>query len=143
MSELVVEPWINEFGQKINPGDEVIFVGTAWKSTRIRKGVFAGVRYDTVTRHHYVKDANGNHVMEDIIGRDGKPTGRQRSKTEVKTTREVVSIRVDKVNRGKIYKYINGKYTKTTEDIFGVSTLPLKRVYKIGTTLSDLTDKSF
>ena len=142
MSELVVEPWTNEFGQVINPGDEVIFAGTSWKQTSISKGIFGGVRYADVSRYRVVKDADGNVVMEERYGR-------QHPKQERYTTREVVAVRVDKVNRGHKYAYVTnpdtGKqvYTKTDEIVYGVSTLPLKRVYKMDTSMSALAGKSF
>jgi hypothetical protein len=143
MSELVVEPWTNEFGQVINPGDEVIFAGTSWKQTSIRKGIFGGVRYADVRRLRDVKDADGNIVMETT------QWGATRPKREVYTTREVVAVRVEKVNRGHKYAYVTnpetGKqvYTKTDEIVYGVSTLPLKRVYKMDTSMSALAGKSF
>jgi hypothetical protein len=40
-----VEPFVNQFGQVLKPGDEVIYAGTGWKSTRFGKGKFAGVYY--------------------------------------------------------------------------------------------------
>lgn len=140
MTEFVAEAFTNEFGQVIKPGDEVIFAGTSMKSTSIRKGIFGGVRYADVTRHQYLKDENGEYIREDYTDRWGKTYNR--IKTESKTTREVVAVRVEKVNRGKIYKYVDGKYTRTEQDMFGTSTLPLKRVYKIDTSLSALAGKS-
>ena len=142
MSELVVEPWTNEFGQVINPGDEVIFAGTSRKQTSISKGIFGGVRYADVSRYRVVKDADGNVVMEERYGR-------QHPKQERYTTRELVAVRVEKVNRGHKYAYVTnpdtGKqvYTKTDEIVYGVSTLPLKRVYKMDTSMSALAGKSF
>jgi hypothetical protein len=143
MSELVVEPFTNEFGQVINPGDEVIFAGTSWKRTSISKGIFGGVRYADVRRLRDVKDANGNIVMEPNYW------GTTRPKRETYTTREVVAVRVEKVNRGYKYAYVTnpdtGKevYKKTDEIVYGVSTLPLKRVYKMDTSMSALAGKSF
>jgi hypothetical protein len=136
MSELVIEPWTNDIGQTINPGDEVIFAGTSWKQTYIRKGVFAGVRYDNVTRTNYLKDENGNYIKEERTNVYNGTTYYV-NKTERVTSREVVAVRVEKVNRGKKWVYNNdGKYVKSEEDIYGVSTLPLKRVYKIDTSLA-------
>jgi hypothetical protein len=140
MTEFVSEPWTNDLGQTINPGDEVIFAGTSWKQTTIRKGIFGGVRYGNVTRSFYVKDENGDFIKEDYTERWSGKTY-QRNKMESKTTREVVAVRVEKVNRGFKYKSYydeNGKYRheKTDEIDYGVSTLPLKRVYKIDTTLA-------
>jgi hypothetical protein len=141
MSELVVEPFTNEFGQVINPGDEVIFAGTSWKQTRIRKGVFAGVRYADVRRYRPAVDANGNPIMEERWGR-------QYQKNEMYIERAIVAVRVEQVNRG--FKYEsgydeNGKYfyKKTDEIHYGVSTLPLKRVYKVDTSMAALAGKSF
>ena len=143
MSELVVEPFTNEFGQVINPGDEVIFAGySGYVGTRIRKGIFGGVRYANVTRSREVKDADGNTVMVEGYG------GRMYPKRESYVTREVVAVRVEQVNRG--FKYNsgydeNGKYfaKKTDEINYGVSTLPLKRVYKVDTSMAALAGKSF
>ena len=139
MSELVVEPFTNEFGQVINPGDEVIFISTSYKQTNIRKGVFAGVRYDTVLLSREVKDADGNTVMET------NKFGYERKKRETYTERRPVAVRVDKVNRGRVWQYVvnpeTGKreYKQSAEDHFGVSTLPLKRIYKFDTHLSTLS----
>jgi hypothetical protein len=136
MSELVIEPWTNDIGQTINPGDEVIFAGTSWKQTYIRKGVFAGVRYDNVTRTNYLKDENGNYIKEERTNVYNGTTYYV-NKTERVTSREVIAVRVEKVNRGKKWVYNDdGKYVKSEEDIYGVSTLPLKRVYKIDTSLA-------
>lgn len=147
MSELVIEPFTNEFGQVINPGDEIIFAATAWKSTSIRKGIFGGVHYANVTRTEYLTDESGRYIKEDYVDRWSGKTY-QRNKQKTTTTREVVAVRVEKVNRG--FKYNcgydeNGKYraTKTDEVQYGVSTLPLKRVYKIDTGMSAMVGKSF
>ena len=148
MSEFVVESWTNEFGQTINPGDEVIYAGTSWKSTSIRKGIFAGVRYDNRTRTQYLKDENGNYIKEDYVDRWSGKT-HQRNKSVSTTTREVVAVRVDKVNRGKKYGYVtdplSGKkeYKKLDEIQYSTATLPLMRVYKMNTSLNDLTGHSF
>lgn len=142
MAELVRESWTNEFGQVINPGDEVIFAGTSWKQTRIRKGIFGGVHWALVYKSREVKDADGNPVMEIA------PWGGERVKRESYSERAVVSVRVEKVDRG--FKYESGYdennkyfYKKTDEIDYGVSTLPLKRVYKMDTSMADLAGKSF
>ena len=146
MSEFVEEAFVNEFGQKIEPGEEVIFAGSSWKSTSIRRGTFKGVRYDNVTRTESVKDEQGNFIKEDYVDRWSGRTY-QRNKTETKTTREVVAVSV-LVNRGKKRKWVtgaNGKgaWVQTDEDVFGTSTLPLKRVYKYSTSLENMVGKSF
>lgn len=142
MTELVVEPWTNEFGQVINPGDEVIFAGyNGYVGTRIRKGIFGGVRYANVTRTHYIKDENGHYIKEERKNAYNGSTYFV-NKSERVTTREVVAVRVEKVNRGHKYAYVDGKYTETDEISYGVSTLPNKRVYKIDTSLAALAGKA-
>ena len=142
MSELVVEPFTNHIGQVINPGDEVIFAGTSWKQTRMRKGVFAGVRYADVRRYRPALDADGNPIMEERYGR-------KYQKNEAYVTREVVAVRVDQVNRGHVWKYVTdpetGKqvYKKTDDVQYGVSTLPLKRVYKLDTSMATMAGQVF
>lgn len=43
MPELVAEPFNNEFGQVINPGDPVLFVGyNGYMGARVNHGVFRG-----------------------------------------------------------------------------------------------------
>jgi len=145
-TEFVEEAYVNEFGQKIEPGEEVLYAGSTRKSTRIRKAFFKGVRYANITRRNYLKDENGNYIMEDYVDRRSGRTY-QRHKTEAKTTREIVSV-VVRGNRGKQYKWgtdANGNrgYVMSDEDVFGISTLPLKRVYKFSTNLSALEGRSF
>ena len=143
MSDLVVEPWTNEFGQTINPGDEVIYAGTSWKRTTMRKGIFAGVRYGDVTKTRYLTDEQGRYIKEEVIGRNGEPAGWYRNKSVTETTRQVVSVRVDKVNRGSKWGYVDGKYQKLDDVHYGTATLPLMRVYKLNTSLNDLAGHSF
>lgn len=146
MSELVVEPFTNSFGQVIKPGDEIIFAGTGWKNTTIRKGVFGGVHYANVTRTQFIKDENGALVTEERTAYNGSKY--IANKSESVTTREVVSVRVEQVNRG--FKYDSGYdedgkyfYKKTDQIRYGVSTLPLKRVYKLDTSFSEFAGQSF
>lgn len=132
MSELVVESWTNAIGQTINPGDEVIYVGTGYShSVTVKKGKFGGVRYANVQRYRPLKDADGNAIMDERYG------GRY-PKQEIYTTREPVAVRVEEVNRGNKYAYVNGRYTKTDEINYGVATLPRMRVYKIDTSVLNM-----
>lgn len=145
VTELVEEPFINEFGQKIEIGEEVIYAGTSWKKTNIRKGVFKGVRYANVTRTEYIIDENGKYILEDITDRWGSTYKRHKMLT--KTQREIVAITV-KSYAGKKYKHVkdeNGmlSYVKTDEDLYRTSTLSLKRVYKFSTSLAEMAGKSF
>ncbi len=40
-----VESFTNDIGQTINPGDDVIFVGTSWGNSRVKRGTYQGVYY--------------------------------------------------------------------------------------------------
>lgn len=132
MSELVVESWTNAIGQTINPGDEVIYVGTGYgHNVTVKKGKFGGVRYADVRRYRPLKDADGNAIMDELYG------GRY-PKQEIYTTREPVAVRVEEVNRGHKYAYVDGKYAKTDEIHYGVATLPRMRVYKIDTSVLNM-----
>lgn len=144
MSDLVVEPFTNEFGQVINPGDEIIFAATAYKSTTIRKGVFGGVHYANVSKSREVFDADGNVVMETTHW------GSTRPKLERYSEPTVISVRIEKVNRGHKWGYVDNPETgkrefkkSEEEQYYGVSTLPLKRVYKLNTSMEKLVGKSF
>jgi hypothetical protein len=144
-SEFVVETYTNEFGQKIQPGEEVLFAGTSWKRTSIRKGVFKGVRYANVTRIEYVRNPDGSFATTKAIGPRGEY---DKYLTNTKTSREVVAVVVEKVNKGKKWQWkvdSEGKktYVKTDEDVFGTSTLPLKRVYKFSSEMNLLEGTSF
>lgn len=145
MSEFVEEAFVDEFGEKLEVGEEVLYAASSWKTTSIRKGVLKGVRYDNVHRTKYHTDENGSYILEDYTD----PWGRTYKihKTETKTTREVVSV-VVRSNRGKKYTWVdlpNGKrdYVKTDEDVYVTSTLALKRVYKYSTPLEALSGTSF
>lgn len=131
MSEFVVEPWVNELGQTINPGDRVVAVGTSWKRTSIMTGEFEGVRYGDVFVYEDVKDANGETVMEERYGR-------QYPKRVGVTKRMITAVRVGQIpsrqwkydHNAKKGEYING---------FKKSTLPLMRVFKIDTPAAELS----
>lgn len=145
MTEFVEEAFVNEFGQKIEVGEEVIFAGSSWKQTKIGKGVFKGVRYGNVTRTEYLKDENGKYIQEDYTDSWGRTY--KIHKSETKTTREVVATIV-RANRGKKYQWVDlpeGKrdYVKTDEDVYGTSILKLKRVYKLTTGLKEMAGKRF
>ena len=145
VTEFVEEAFVNEFGQKIEVGEEVLYAGSSYKSTKIGKGTFKGVRYANVTRTEYITDENGNYIQEDFTDPWGSTY--KRHKSVVKTSREITAIAVSSY-AGKKCKYVkdeNGKlsYVKTDEDLYRTSTLPLKRVYKLSTGLSDMAGKTF
>lgn len=147
MTDFVAEAFTNEFGQTIQPGEEVLFAGTSWKQTRIRKGKFKGVRYAIVSRTEYLKDAEGNYIKEERKNAYNGSTYFV-NKSETKKSREVVAVVIEKVNRGKAWKWVDRpdgsrNYVMTDEDVFGTSTLPLKRVYKLETGLKEMAGKTF
>lgn len=122
-AEFCVEPFVNELGQTINPGDQVIYVGTSWGSTRVGRGVYEGVYYRTRDRYFY---------------------NRETKKTEVaRGKRAIDAVRVGGIphkravwNNGAGYK--SGQENKLEYvDAFRKAILPLKRVYKVETTLAE------
>lgn len=145
VTEFVEEAFINEFGQKIEVGEEVLYAGSSRQSTRIRRGTFKGVRYANITRTEYLKNPDGSYIQYEV--QDGYGRTYKRYETKTVTTREVVAA-VVRSNRGKQYKWVDlpdGKraYVKSDIDIFGTSTLLKKRVYKYSTGLVEMEGKSF
>lgn len=147
MTDFVAEAFTNEFGQVIQPGEDVLFAANSWKRTSIRKGKFKGVRYADVFRTEYLKDENGKYIKEERKNAYNGSTYFV-NKSETKKSREVVAVVIEKVNRGKVWKWVDlpdGKrdYIKTDEDVFGTSILPLKRVYKLETGLKEMAGVTF
>lgn len=132
MSEFVVEPWINELGQTINPGDQVVAVGTSWKRTKIMVGVFEGVRYGDVFTQEFVLDENGMRVLEE------SRYGHKIAKRIGVTKRMITAVRVGQIPTRQ-YKYDYDTKTGAYVDGFKKSTLPLKRVFKIDTTAAEMS----
>ena len=72
MTDLVAEAFTNEFGQTIQPGDEVVYVGTGYgHSVRVNKGKFAGVYYSM--GRYYLKDEKGQYIRDEN-GKGNKQT---------------------------------------------------------------------
>lgn len=127
MADLVAEAYTNEFGQTIQPGDEVVYVGTGYShSTRVNRGKFAGVYYST--RRVYLKDEKGGYL------RDEKGNAKFEMKQYVK------AVRVDSVPR-KTWKYDYTTKTGQHVDHLGCAILPRKRVYKIEMPLAEMSGK--
>jgi hypothetical protein len=124
MADLVVEAFTNEFGQTIQPGDEVVYVGTGYgHSVRVNKGKFAGVYYSM--GRHYLKDEKGQYV------RDEKGNVKHEMKQYVK------AVRVDGIP-SKSYSYKTRQYTDTIR----CAILPLKRVYKVDIPMKEFAGTS-
>ncbi len=125
MTELVAEAFTNEFGQMIQPGDEVVYVGTGYgHSVIVNKGKFAGVYY--TTGRVYTKDDKGQYV------RDEKGNVKYEMKQFVK------AVRVDGIPSRK-YDYKTRQYSDTVR----CAILPLKRVYKVDIAMKDFSGKYF
>ena len=123
MADLVAEAFTNEFGQTIQPGDEVVYVGTGYgHSTRVNRGKFAGVY--CATGRTYLRDEKGAYL------RDEKGNAKFEMKQYVK------AVRVDGVPSKK-YDYKTRQYSGTLR----CAILPLKRVYKIDMPLSAMSGK--
>lgn len=129
MSDFKVEPYTNEFGQTINPGDDVIYAGTSYKSTTLRAGKFAGVYYDAVRKQTPREDENGNPVLNERGYRIWDTTH----------VYEPVAVKVtDIIDR--FYSYEEKKYVEGVRPRPAI--LPYKRVYKLHTPLTQLVGKT-
>lgn len=123
MTDLVAEAFTNEFGQTIQPGDEVVYVGTGYgHSTSVNRGKFAGVYYGTGIS--YVRNENGQYFRD------------ENGNVKYETKRYVKAVRVDSVPSKK-YDYKTRQYSDTLR----CAILPLKRVYKIDMPLAEMSGK--
>lgn len=57
--QFFVEPFTNEYGQVINPGDEVLQIGRSYGCTSSRKSTYLGVYKDYVQTGHW---ENGKYI---------------------------------------------------------------------------------
>ena len=133
MSDFYAEPYENEFGQVIKPGDEVVFVASSWK-TKIKKGIFRGVFKGNQVRYVPKRDENGAFITEEVRLWNGH------------TIQQVINERVEEyvtksVSVSSPRRKWNGSEYVDSNDI--KSTLLKKRVFKIDTSLSDLNGKVF
>lgn len=125
MADLVAEAFTNEFGQTIQPGDEVVYVGTGYShSVSVNKGKFAGVYY--ATRRQYLKDENGKYVRD------------ENGNTKFEIKQYVRAVRVDSVPR-RSWKYDYNLKKGEYVNFMGCAILPLKRVYKIDMPMKEFT----
>lgn len=110
-----VESFTNEFSQVINPGDEVVYAGTSWQSTSLRKAIFEGVYWGKSRR------SAGDAVVAVRCG--GVPSKK--------------FVRDEPYDRNKKdqkwhYEHFERK-----------AILPLKRVYKLATPIAEFDGTSF
>ena len=132
MTDLKVEPFVNMFGQTINPGEDIMYAGTSYKSTTFRKGKFAGAYYENVSRSVPMRDSLGNFIKDE----------RGYIKYDRVTEYKPVAVRVEQVQDTK---WVYNHETKKGEYIpnLRVAILPLMRVFRLDSKLSDLENSSF
>jgi hypothetical protein len=127
MADLVAEAFTNEFGQTIQPGDDVVYVGTGYgHSTNVNRGKFAGVYY--TTGRVYLRDENGKYVRD------------ERGNVKFEEKQVVKAVRVDGIPR-RVWKYDYTARKGEHVDQLGCAILPLKRVYKIDMPLAEMSGK--
>lgn len=108
-----VEEFKNHIGQTLKPGDPIIFAGSCWGSTTIRRGTFEGVYYG----REYWDKSKGLKVVA--------------IRVTYPTTKSVW-------NDGAGYKFSLGHDNKLSDvPCIRTSRLPLKRAYRIDTTLAE------
>lgn len=129
MSDFKVESYTNEFGQTINPGDDVIYAGTSYKSTTLRAAKFAGVYYDNVRKSVHRVNENGDPVLNE----------RGYRIWDTVSNYEPVAVKVtDVIDR--FYHYEEKKYVEGVRPRPAI--LPYMRVYKLHTPLTQLVGKT-
>lgn len=107
----------NQFGQTINPGDEVVYLGSSWGGTSVRTGIFAGV---------YMKDTESS--WDYAQGRYGKLIE--------KPVEPYISGYKIKGIKDKCYRWNKNTKTGSYEDVVRTATLHYNRIYRLDTPLS-------
>lgn len=121
MSEFIAEAFTNDLGQVIQPGEDVLYIGTWTRTVKIKNGKFGGVFYGD--RYVAIYDENNKYV-----GRELKKVVTGVKITDVETTR---------------FKYDYKTHSGVHEDVITSAFLPLKRVYKIDTPMKEFAGKAF
>jgi hypothetical protein len=132
MADLKVVPFVNMFGQTINPGEDIIYAGTSWKSTTFRKGKFVGAYYQNVSRSVVSRDIEGNIIKDE----------RGHTKYDLVTEYKPVAVKIEQVYGAK---WVYNHETKKGDYIphFRVAVLPRMRVFRLDAKMSDLENSSF
>jgi hypothetical protein len=117
--KFVAKPFTNKFGQVINPGDPVIYAGSSYKRTTLRKGVFDGVYEEEYRPYDY------------------------KTRTYGEPTIRVTAVRVGGIADTRwVYDYDTRKSERVA--VVRKAILPLKRVFKIDeTTLETIIGETF
>lgn len=115
VSKLVVEPFTNEIGQTINPGDKVVAVITGYNhNVRIITGVFEGVRRHVdmndimgtnlkdvpvySIKREYTEDGEHEETNYDWEARKRVPTGRRYNLLKI------TEMRKSRLQRNRVFK---------------------------------------
>lgn len=98
MSKRNVVPFTNDFGQVINPGDEVVVVTTCTGSTNTAKGVYVGMHGKSVQAEvEYTKFEWYNKETD-------KAGSYYHIPSELRSHRRVPSKRITTLQQNRIYK---------------------------------------
>jgi len=128
MSELKIEAFVNSFGQTINPGEDVVYAGTSWKTTIFNKGKFGGVYYRDVTRCVPKKNEDGTYVLSE----------RGYRVYEYVKSNEPVAVRIINVPDKRW-----SRKQKEMVDVERCAILPRMRVFKLDTGVKELAGSRF
>ena len=126
VNELVVESYVNDLGQTLEPGDEVVFVTTVYgHRVRIETGKFEGV-YRNLQNKKIAGTRIGTvpiHTHEIVYAEDGEHE-------------EFAWGGWDKETRRYINKPTGKRYNRVPIVKYRKSSLQLNRVFKIETPLA-------
>lgn len=126
MSTLVAEPFTNNIGQTLHPGDEVVVVTTGrCNSVNVFTGKFAGVRFDK---------RNGKMVGTTVS--DIPVTYNERVFSENGSIEEEKYLGWHSVERRYLYEKTGRRYDLVPKARYRKSCLQRNRVYKIDTPLN-------
>lgn len=140
-SKIREESFTNSLGQVFSPGEEVLFAGSSQKSTSIRKGIYAGLRYGPVSWYEPKLDKDGKQILKEYKQWGGSGTYTI-PETEQKFGIKPVACVIKNVHRGKKYGYKDGEFVEIGEQ-YGTSTLKLMRIYKLDTPFAELVGSYF
>lgn len=99
MSRYVVESFTNEFGQVINPGDDIIYISSSAKIITVKEGTFSGVFYDRDRQNkEYICSVRVDNVDAEKWDKDLKDY------KKVKTHAVLFNMRVYKIDKTCIEK---------------------------------------
>lgn len=128
--KVIAKAYTNKFGQVIEPGEDIFFVGSSYKLTYVKKGTFEGV-YTEIRRQPLV-DENGRYKYDE-----------NRRVIRGEPEEVVIAVGVSYPTVQADYGYVDGKYRKIGErNVVRRSYLPLKRVFKSSITMDEFVENT-